>query len=227
MKLPFNVPFTQAQEFFADKVSLVREEFDRLTKWAKLRGATIAAVTKADVITDVFAAMRKAQSEGLPFSGFVAEFPDIMERHGWGGLTPWHAETVFRTNNQMAYGVGRIEQQRAVKDWFPFWAYHALHDSRVRIEHLALDGTVLPTGDQFWADHYPPWDYNCRCYVEVLTAEEADEIGIDPVSLFHPDDGGDFAGPGVSFDYTPDLSRYDLGIQQAVEREIAVAMAED
>jgi len=40
----------------------------------------------------------------------------------------------------------------------------------------ALDGLILPADSPFWKDHFPPWDWGCRCQVVPITAEEYKEI---------------------------------------------------
>ncbi len=160
MKLPFNVRFKAAADYFRSKIPLTRDEFDQLSDWAKTRAFTVATVAKAQILTDVMDAAQQAIDKGLTFADFQAILGDVMESRGWGGLTPWHAETVFRTNTQSAYGAGRLQQQRTQREDFPFLQYHATHDGRTRAWHLALDKVVRAIGDQFWKKFYPPWEYN-------------------------------------------------------------------
>lgn len=216
-KLPFNVRFKEAARFFAAKVPLTRDEFDQLSDWAKTRAFTVATVTKAELLQDVQDAVGKAIDDGLTLADFRSILGDVMESRGWGGLTPWHAETVFRTNIQSAYGIGRLQQQRDQRDDFPFLQYHAIHDSRTRPSHLALDGVVRPIGDPFWKKYYPPWAYNCRCDAESLTADEARAIGVAPVNILGEPEG-DFTSPGASDEYDPDLSGLGAALRAKVQK---------
>lgn len=43
--------------------------------------------------------------------------------------------------------------------------YVTAGDSRVRADHVALDGVTLPVDDPFWSIAYPPNGWNCRCTV--------------------------------------------------------------
>lgn len=86
-----------------------------------------------------------------------------------------HAETVLRTNGFQAFAAARYRRQQASKAVFPFLKYVSMDDGRVRETHAKLDGVILPADDPFWKDHYPPWDYNCRCMVIQLTKEDADD----------------------------------------------------
>lgn len=62
------------------------------------------------------------------------------------------------------------------KDVFPYWQYMAMSDGFVRNTHAALNGLVLPADDPFWKDHYPPWEWGCRCSVIGVTTEEYKDI---------------------------------------------------
>ena len=97
------------------------------------------------------------------------------------------AETVLRTNCFEAYAAARYRAAQADKDVMPYLVYHCVGDDRVRPEHRALDGTVLPVDDPFWETHYPPWDWGCRCTVSGMTQLEHDE------EMAAAKDGGDTA----------------------------------
>jgi SPP1 gp7 family putative phage head morphogenesis protein len=51
-----------------------------------------------------------------------------------------------------------------MKDVFPFLEYRTQRDSKVRDEHAALDGIVLPVDDPFWKRYHPCCGWNCRCF---------------------------------------------------------------
>ncbi len=215
--LPFDVPFTEAAAIFKSKIPLTRDEFDALADWAKTRAFTVATVTKAEILQDMMDAVQQAIADGLTFADFQELLGDIMEARGWAGLDPWHAETVFRTNIQSAYGAGRWQQQRAQREDFPFLQYHAINDTRVRPTHWALNGIVQPIGAPFWKHYYPPWDYNCRCDAESLSADEARAIGIAPVNVIDVGIADDFTSPAAG-DWEPDLRGLDPVLRDAVTR---------
>jgi uncharacterized protein with gpF-like domain len=83
----------------------------------------------------------------------------------------------------------------------PFWRYQ--HNDTVmnpRINHVDLDGLVLPADDPFWNRAYPPSGFGCRCYVESVSKSEMKrkgyKVGTAPAD-FEPDRGWDYA-PGKS-----------------------------
>jgi hypothetical protein len=71
-----------------------------------------------------------------------------------------------------------------VADQFPYLLYTAVHDARVRPEHLqlerlGLDGTaVYRRDDPIWSLFLPPWAWNCRCHVIPVDVETAAEAGV-------------------------------------------------
>lgn len=97
-----------------------------------------------------------------------------------------HLEQVFRnnTNDRYAQGVERVLDQPLVGDQFPYRAYYAIRDDRVRDEHLelekmGLDGTnVFYADDPVWQMFRPPWDWNCRCGFTPLSIRQAARKGV-------------------------------------------------
>ena len=55
---------------------------------------------------------------------------------------------------------------------FPYWEYRTVGDDRVRPSHRQLEGIVLPYNDARWKKIFPPNDWNCRCRVEAIMADE-------------------------------------------------------
>jgi hypothetical protein len=73
---------------------------------------------------------------------------------------------------------------------FPYQAYEPIHDGRVRDEHaelekLGLNGTnVYRRDDPMWNYFTPPWGYNCRCGVNLLTVDAAARAGVAEAKLW-------------------------------------------
>lgn len=78
----------------------------------------------------------------------------------------------------MAWAAARYEQEQEDKDVFPYLLYQTLGDENVRQSHRDLDGKIVHKDDPFWRQHYPPWDWGCRCTVIELTEAEARAKGI-------------------------------------------------
>lgn len=62
----------------------------------------------------------------------------------------------------------------AITKVYPALMYRTQRDGRVRPEHAALDGKVFRKDDAIWRTIYPPNGWRCRCYVEPLTADDAE-----------------------------------------------------
>jgi len=154
------LPFDEAIEAFRNKLPLSTEEFYALAAEARVKAFTVSAVARMDLLRDIHQAVLGAIEEGETLAGFQGRLADIMETKGWEGTTPWHTETVFRTNIQTSYSIGRHNQMVEQTDRFPYWEYDAVGDAHTRPTHNALDGKVFPADHPFWDKWYPPNGYN-------------------------------------------------------------------
>lgn len=185
-------------------LSMPADEFYALEAQARGRAFTVSGVADLDLVTDVWRSIEQAVSHGETLEDFRARVASDLEE-AWGGEIPGRIETIFRTNVQSAYAAGRYHQNNRpeVRATHPFCRFTAVMDSRTSDICEALDGTVLPSDDDFWATHQPPLHFNCRSDVSAITVEEAKEAGIDDVPpTTEPDDG--FGVPII--DWKPDLS---------------------
>ena len=155
------LPPEKAMKFFKGKVLLSAKDFYDLTDQLRSEAFTVSRVAKMDIIKDIHEAVQSAIDEGETLSGFRSRLQDIVQSKGWGGLEPWHEETVFRTNIQTAYSVGHEQEVEGMEDAFPYAQYVAIDDDRVRDEHLALNGKIFPVNHPFWNTWTVPNGYNC------------------------------------------------------------------
>ena len=82
---------------------------------------------------------------------------------------------ILKQNAAMAHAAGewvRMHDPDAMKV-FPYVRYHARRDGRTRSEHAHLDGKIFRKDDPFLRTHTPPWEFNCRCYLEEITEKAA------------------------------------------------------
>lgn len=119
------------------------------------------------------------------------------------GISESHLEQVFRNNVNDRYsnGVERVLKNDLVEDQFPYRAYYAIRDDRVRDEHLQMESlgiggsNIYHKDDPVWQLFRPPWDWNCRCGFTPLSVRQAArrgvveaiqwlEAGIEPVHEF-------------------------------------------
>ena len=240
--LPKNIdlkplPFEEAIAFFKDKLALSKEEFSALGQAARARAFTVSGVVRMDIIMDVHTAIEKAIVDGETLADFKGRLTGIMETRGWEGLTPWHAETVFRNNIQSAYSTGRYKQMVDQVENFPYWEYDAVNDAATRPEHGTLDGKVFPADHPFWDTWYPPNGHRCRCSVNPVHKYEAEGLKIEtedptggliepidpetgvkmPARLLMPDKGWDHNPAKAA--WQPDLSGYPDALKSQFESE--------
>lgn len=155
-----------------------RAEVDTLKKmWPEMRSRAFAVQGIED-----FARLQRIQeavaglSEGGRWSELRGQIAAEIGGDDAAGARR-HAETVLRTNGFQAFAAARYQRAQASKGVYKYWKYVTMDDGNVRDTHAELDGVILPADDPFWADHYPPWDFNCRCVVIELTPEDAqDEV---------------------------------------------------
>ena len=161
-----------------------------------IKAFTIAKMTSATLLDEVHQSLAEAMRTGQPFEEWRREAIRKLEGR-WLGRTqgelwdelppaekakrqpPTDSErnqvikesrltTIFTTNMLSAYQAGRYQQLQESVEEYPYWRYKSMGDSHVRPAHRALNGKVFRADDPFWASHYPPNGFNCRCSVEPL-----------------------------------------------------------
>jgi 8-oxo-dGTP pyrophosphatase MutT (NUDIX family) len=89
-----------------------------------------------------------------------------------------------------AMRLGKVLATPGVANLFPYRAYHAIHDDRVRPDHLALEkagiggSNIFRTDDPVWEIFRPPWGYNCRCSWSPISIRDAADLGVDEARLW-------------------------------------------
>lgn len=75
-------------------------------------------------------------------------------------------DLILTQNKRMAVAVGKYAKDRdpAVEARFPSWKYHAGRNPRS--SHKKYDGMVFRKNDPIWRKIFPPWEFNCNCWVE-------------------------------------------------------------
>lgn len=118
------------------------------------------------------------------------------------GIAPtedYRLEALFRTQTQLAYAAGKwqAEQDPAIQEILWGYKYVTIGDSRVRDEHIPLEGVTLPKDDPFWDRFTPPNGWNCRCSV-IPIFDKREEVP-PPVA----DENGGPITPALGFDFNP------------------------
>jgi len=172
-----NLPFEEALKFFQGKVPMTEDQFYKIAKKARTRAFTVADMASLDALKDLQGSLTKAIESGQSLVDWKKSARELLSQWDVGG---WRAETIYRTNLQTAYQVGRYEQMTDpdVIDMRPYWMYVAVMDSHTRPEHAALHGKIFRADDPFWDHWYPPNGFNCRCTVHTLSGSELDREGL-------------------------------------------------
>jgi len=181
-------------------LSIVEEENAAATKTA---GEVLGAVT-----ADLLAAVLEAMETGGTIADFRRDYDRIVEEHGWSykGDAGWHSQLIYRMHTSRAYSAGRWEQAQRLEAARPgtyFGRLLSVGDHRVRHTHALMHGIIRPISDPYWLTHWPPNGFNCRCYVQVVTATMLKRFGwvVTPDSapaMGVPPDEGYWRGPDVA-----------------------------
>ncbi|QPG06544.1 minor capsid protein [Salinimonas marina] len=155
---------------------------------------TVAKMMDLDLLNTVKGQLDKVIATGGTLDEFKENLIPFLQKKGWwgqqdiigpGGVvntvqlgSASRLETIFRTNLQSAYAAGHWDSIMANADDQPYLMYDAVDDYATRDTHKKLDQVVYPIGHPFWETYYPPNDYNCRCGVIQMDADEVAAMGL-------------------------------------------------
>ncbi|SDH91754.1 PBECR2 nuclease fold domain-containing protein [Roseospirillum parvum] len=182
------LPFKEAQDYLRQKVNLPTATWTDLKEGMHARAFVIAGAMKEDLLTDFRGALQKALDEGTTLADFRRDFDRIVARHGWTykGSRGWRSRVIYDTNMRTARAAGKWQQintataRERKRGRVLYLRYQAVLDSRTRPQHKAWHGVVLPADHAFWATHYPPNGWYCRCTIQVLTERQLARYGYTP-----------------------------------------------
>ena len=110
------LPMAEALEFWLSKVKLSPREFYALAEQYRVLAFTVSRLARADMLAEIFEALYRAIQDGTSFEAWSKDLEPIWVENGWVGLQAWRIDTIFRTNIQTAYNVGRYKQMMLVSD---------------------------------------------------------------------------------------------------------------
>lgn len=193
------LPFKKAIQLFLARKLMTRARFDKLSDAYKARSFTVGEGYRLLAIEQTRDEIAQALQEGSTIATFRKQLQAFFDAKGLTRDSPHHLFTVFQTNVLGAYQHGRYFQQRspAVIKARPFWQYRTVGDGRVREAHRAMDGEIYPADSPVWDSWYPPNGFNCRCRVEAISRDEADQIGVSEQAPDVRPDKGFAASPAA------------------------------
>ncbi len=125
-------------------------------------------------------------------------------------------DLILTQNKRMAVAVGKYAKDRdpAVEARFPSWVYHCGRNPRP--DHKALDGKVFLKSDPIWHKIFPPWEFNCNCWVE--NSDKTPSGGISAAQIQPPASGYQFDPSDAFEDYKVDNYDFDHPDPPSVQR---------
>lgn len=154
--------------------------------------AYFSAAKTFQQVNDMSTKLFDESGDKVPFADFKAAATEVFEEYNENWL---RAE--YNTAISQAQAGREWQTIQSNKDVLPLLQYQTVGDDRVRDEHADWDGVTLPVDHEFWETHLPPNGFNCRCIVQQLEADEAEQTDLtdsqetDPPSLFAMNSGTD------------------------------------
>lgn len=161
---------------------LLPGDYEALSDEAKGAAFTVARMMTRESVEKV----RDALTEDIREGGTLREFRRNVAEVTNGVLTEPQVETIYRTQVGQAHasGLRQVLEHPLVSDEFPYVAYVATHDDRVRPTHIALEKLGINGTNVYYRDdpiiqrYWAPWEWNCRCVMIPYTVEDAAAAGV-------------------------------------------------
>ena len=177
---PFlSLPFDEALQWWIRKGGS-RAALDEVLRAWRARSSVAASMQFDTISKAAVTAIEKIVAEG----GTLRDFQTQMETEAITlGISPAGAgylENVYRTNVASAYGAGRYAQLNDpdVIAMRPYRQWRTCQDSRVRNEHVVMDGVTWLVGNPAFANVAAPASFRCRCETISYSQADMDDEGI-------------------------------------------------
>lgn len=168
------IPYEEAARIVAEKQIMSKAAFDTFCDELKARAFTVAGLEDLRMVQEIRDAIAELPM-GTPWEDVKRQVADKLEQGGFSEkAADYRATLLLRHHGFAVYAQEKYRNLREMQDVFPYWQYQTMGDEKVRSSHAALNGLILPADDPFWRDHFPPWEWNCRCMVVGVTQEEYD-----------------------------------------------------
>ena len=168
-------PPEEVIEIFRSRVPMTSGQYEALASYTKEQAFSLA-LANSEHISNVF---QKSLVRSIESGESLQEWRNRVKSEtipslGLTEQNDFYLNNVYRTNMASAFSAGNYSAfaDPFVKSIFPALQYVVVGDDRTRPSHMAQDGTIYPVDHPYWDEWYPPNDYQCRCYVIELMAEE-------------------------------------------------------
>ncbi len=170
----------EVYQYFKSLIGMTKPEFNALSIAFQNQAIAFAGIEQAKVIKDVQMALLETLNKGgglndfnkllsesfVKYTGTVYGSADLIG----ADITPYHAETIFRTNTARAYVQGEKLIWDDAGDFILAFTYRGIGDDRERDSHLSLEGVTLAKDDPLIK--WPPLSYQCRCSLTPIVKGE-------------------------------------------------------
>ena len=175
-----NFIFREAVAFLKGKKAVASEEYRLLDDESKAKAFTVSGYTCIGILQEFLDCLAEAAEEGTTKEQFREDMGRFLEEHGYGGISPWQSDNIFRTNMQAAFNAGHYKSMtdEAAMKLRPYWRYRTAGDGHVRESHAIMEGRVYRADDPIWDIWYPPNGFRCRCMVVSLSEKQAERMGL-------------------------------------------------
>ena len=213
------IPHAAARLLISAKPAVVRDVFDSMEPEMKQRAFLISGVEDFDILQGV-----RDQIATLPAG---ADWGKVKKEIA-AKISPWFTPAAAEARAHLlmshhaftAYAACEARIMDEMADVFPYRQYLSTKDGKVRASHRALHGIILPAKHPFWEGHTPPWEFNCRCQVVELTAEDAAEERVKDAKR-NPEDRRVLEGAALTHLENGRIARgpsMDIALGQSLQR---------
>lgn len=167
-----NMPYHEAVEYLKKRDVIKKVDYDSLSDRMRFRAFTASRIADGDLLKKLNAEMIASVNDGKGLQDFLAlTKTDILDKIGMGAGSGWYYETVYRTDVQTAYNVGRA--MGFAEDKPLALELVIIDDSRTSdiCRQYAGKRFILPYDHPFWQTHWPPFHFNCRTTIRAIYDE--------------------------------------------------------
>ncbi len=175
----------RARKRLRDSVALAGQDYRETARMVKEDAFAITTRMGDDMVAHIRDELKKNMREGMDLKAFIEQVQKIQRGQEFP-LSRARIELVFRANTAryLSDSADAALRNPLAADQFPYRAYAATHDDRVRDTHLRLEQTglngtnVYRYDDPAWKAFRPPWAYSCRCFWRPVSVRQAARIGV-------------------------------------------------
>ncbi|MBT9293338.1 phage head morphogenesis protein, partial [Prosthecodimorpha staleyi] len=155
---------------------------------------TVAKATELELLTLFRRSIGEAIAKGQGFETWRQAILPELQKIGWGTprlvadptgqapdrmvdfTAPRRLQTIFWGNTASARAAGQWDRAQRTKAVLPYLVYIRSASARPREQHLRWVGIIRPIDDPWWATHFPPNGWNCKCSVRQIDGRERGDL---------------------------------------------------